>query len=88
MPVLIDLDRALGRSERDGGKTGSSGPAGGAGSPPPRCGPVRQTSCSQMERDERAQEEPRAGLPLLWVVAIFLASGEAAWWFLWHVLGT
>ncbi|HZR93564.1 MAG TPA: hypothetical protein VFA44_14285 [Gaiellaceae bacterium] len=40
-----------------------------------------------MERDERAQEEPRAGLPLLWVVAIFLASGEAAWWFLWHVLG-
>lgn len=31
-------------------------------------------------------EREASGVPLLWLIAVFLAAGEGAWWFAWHVL--
>jgi hypothetical protein len=37
-----------------------------------------------MERERTVESE--SGVPLLWLIAIFIAAGESAWWFAWHVV--
>jgi hypothetical protein len=32
--------------------------------------------------DEREQQAPSRGLPLLWAIAVLLGSGELSWWLL------